>query len=188
MQKLKLLIWLLFFWILFFFNKHNRQMNTMVWQGSGILAPWDDIKWRKRKVILHKSCPIGNGGSTPPIIAKHCGVEQLVARQAQDRVTHCEEFTELTFWVSHSFNYEMSSTLIFSTNLEVVGSSPTPATKKNTKYFHKYLDISNFFVIFVLLSSLISIVKNIRVGFSSFLYPSGERRKITSEYISWESQ
>lgn len=78
----------------------------------------------------------------------------------------------------------MSSTLIFSTNLEVVGSSPTPATK-NTKYFHKYLDISNFFVIFVLLSSLISLKKNIRVGFSSFLYPSGERRKITSEYISW---
>ena len=31
-------------------------------------------------------------------------------------------------------------------------------------------------------------LKNIRVGFSSFLYPSGERRKITSEYISWESQ
>ena len=110
-------------------------MNTMVWQGSGILAPWDDIKWRKRKVILHKSCPIGNGGSTPPIIAKHCGVEQLVARQAQDRVTHCEEFTELTFWVSHSFNYEMSSTLIFSTNLEVVGSSPTPATKKIQNIF-----------------------------------------------------
>lgn len=82
---------------LVFFNKHNWQMNTMVWQGSGILAPWDDIKWRKRKVILHKSCPIGNGGSTPPIITKHCGVEQLVARQAQDRVTHCEEFTELAF-------------------------------------------------------------------------------------------
>ena len=92
-----------FFWILFFFNKHNRQMNTMVWQGSGILAPWDDIKWRKRKVILHKSCPIGNGGSTPPIIAKHCGVEQLVARQAH--------------------------------NLEVVGSSPTPATKKIQNIF-----------------------------------------------------
>ena len=65
-----------FFWILFYINKHNRQMNTMMWQGSGILAPRDDIKWRKRKVILHKSCPIGNGGSTPPIIAKHCGVEQ----------------------------------------------------------------------------------------------------------------
>ena len=61
---------------LVFFNKHNRQMNTMVWQGSGILAPRDDIKWRKRKVILHKSCPIGNGGSSPSIIAKHCGVEQ----------------------------------------------------------------------------------------------------------------
>ena len=124
-----------FFWILFYINKHNRQMNTMMWQGSGILAPRDDIKWRKRKVILHKSCPIGNGGSTPPIIAKHCGVEQLVACQAQYRITHCEEFTELTFWVSHSFNYEMSSTLIFSTNLEVVGSSPTPATKKIQNIF-----------------------------------------------------
>ena len=87
-----------FFWILFYINKHNRQMNTMMWQGSGILAPRDDIKWRKRKVILHKSCPIGNGGSTPPIIAKHCGVEQLVACQAQYRITHCEEFTELTFF------------------------------------------------------------------------------------------
>ena len=88
---------------LVFFNKHNIQMNNMIWQGSGILAPWDDIKWRKRKVILHKSCPIGNGGSTPPIIAKHCGVEQLVARQAP--------------------------------NLEVVGSSPTPATKKIQNIF-----------------------------------------------------
>ena len=128
-KKLKPIIWLLF-WILFYINKHNRQMNIMMWQGSGILAPRDDIKWRKRKVILHKGCLIGNGGSTPPIIAKHCGVEQLVARQAQYRITHCEEFTELTFfWVSHSFNYEMSSTLIFSSNLEVVGSSPTPATK-----------------------------------------------------------
>ena len=76
--------------------------------------------------ILHKSCPIGNGGSRPPIIAKYCGVEQWPARQAH--------------------------------NLEVGGSNPSPATK-NTKYFHKYLDISNFFVIFVLLSSLISIVK-----------------------------
>jgi hypothetical protein len=35
---------------------------------------------------------------------------------------------------------------------------------------------------------LISFKKNIRVGFSSFLYPSGERRKITGEYISQESQ
>ena len=39
-------------------------------------------------------------------------------------------------------------------NLETViacpGSNPGSATK-NTKYFHKYLDISNFFVIFVLL-------------------------------------
>ena len=34
--------------------------------------------------ILHKSCPIGNGGSRPPIIAKHCGVEQLVARRAHN--------------------------------------------------------------------------------------------------------
>ena len=74
-KKLKPIIWLLF-WILFYINKHNRQMNTMMWQGSGILAPRDDIKWRKRKVILHKSCPIGNGGSSPSIIAKHCGVEQ----------------------------------------------------------------------------------------------------------------
>ena len=150
-------------------------MNTMMWQGSGILAPRDDIKWRKRKVILHKSCPIGNGGSTPPIIAKHCGVEQLVACQAQYRITHCEEFTELTFWVSHSFNYEMSSTLIFSTNLEVVGSSPTPATK-NTKYFHKYLDISNFFVIFVLLSSLISF-KKYKGGFLILPVSFGRKEK-----------
>ena len=47
-------------------------------------------------------------------------------------------------------------------NLETViaclGSNPRSATK-NTKYFHKYLDISNFFVIFVLLSSLISFEK-----------------------------
>ena len=132
-----------FFLNLVFFNKHNRQMNTMMWQGSGILAPRDDIKWRKRKVILHKSCPIGNGGSTPPIIAKHCGVEQLVACQAH--------------------------------NLEVVGSSPTPATK-NTKYFHKYLDISNFFVIFVLLSSLISF-KKYKGGFLILPVSFGRKEK-----------
>ena len=31
--------------------------------------------------ILHKSCPIGNGGSRPPIIAKHiAGWSSLVAR------------------------------------------------------------------------------------------------------------
>ena len=132
-----------FFWILFYINKHNRQIYTMMWQGSGILAPRDDIKWRKRKVILHKSCPIGNGGSTPPIIAKHCGVEQLVACQAH--------------------------------NLEVVGSSPTPATK-NTKYFHKYLDISNFFVIFVLLSSLISF-KKYKGGFLILPVSFGRKEK-----------
>lgn len=133
-------------------------MNTMMWQGSGILAPRDDIKWRKRKVILHKSCPIGNGGSTPPIITKHCGVEQLVARQAQYRITHCEEFTELTFWlVIHLIMKWVRlsySVLTWRSWVRV-----PPPLQKNTKYFHKYLDISNFFVIFVLLSSLISFEK-----------------------------
>ena len=70
----------------------------------------------------------------------------------------------------------MSSTLIFSTNLEVVGSSPTPATK-NTKYFHKYLDISNFFVIFVMLSSLISIVKKYKGGFLILPVSFGRKEK-----------
>ena len=35
--------------------------------------------------ILHKSCPIGNGGSSPPIIAKHCGIVQRSAFLAHNQ-------------------------------------------------------------------------------------------------------
>ena len=48
--------------------------------------------------------------------------------------------------------------------------------KKNTKYFHKYLDISNFFVIFVLLSSLISL-KKYKGGFLILPVSFGRKEK-----------
>ena len=75
--------------------------------------------------ILHKSCPIGNGGAGPPIIAKHiAGWSSLVARWS-----HKPEVVGSNPTLSQPITLRgRAEAARQAHNLEVRGSNPFPAT------------------------------------------------------------